>query len=74
VLLKDELKRARISAGISQEELAARANVSREYVGYVERGKNDPTVKVFIKLCRAMDVYPPEILKRVVGARSIKPR
>jgi DNA-binding XRE family transcriptional regulator len=73
-VLRDEVRKARIIAGLTQEQLAAKANVSREYVGYVERGKYEPTVKVFIKLCRAMDVYPPDLLKRVVGARSVKPR
>jgi DNA-binding XRE family transcriptional regulator len=65
-VLKDELRKARVAAGLTQERLAAKANVSREYVGYVERGKYEPTVKVFIKLCRAMNVYAPDILKRVV--------
>jgi transcriptional regulator with XRE-family HTH domain len=47
-------------------------NVSREYVGYVERGKNKPTVKIFIKLCNAMGVYAPDLLKRVVPPRKIQ--
>ena len=51
---------------MTQEGLAAKANVSREYVNYVERGKSDPTVKMFVKLCRALGVYAPDVLKRVV--------
>jgi putative transcriptional regulator len=65
-VLKDELRKARIAAGLTQEQLAARANVSREYVGYIERGKNEPTVRMFIKLCKAMGIYAPDVLKRVV--------
>lgn len=65
-MLKDELRKARIAAGLTQEQLAARANVSREYVGYIERGKNEPTVRMFIKLCKAMGIYAPDVLKRVV--------
>jgi putative transcriptional regulator len=65
-VLKNELRKARIAAGLTQEELAAKAGVSREYVNYVERGKSDPTVKMFVKLCKAMGVYAPDVLKRVV--------
>lgn len=64
--LAAELKRTRIAAGLTQEELAAKANVSREYVNYVERGKRQPTVAVFVKLCRAMDSSPPEVLARAL--------
>jgi putative transcriptional regulator len=65
-VLKDELRKARIAAGLTQEGLAAKANVSREYVNYVERGKSDPTVKMFIRLCKATGVYAPDVLKKVV--------
>ena len=65
-MLKDELRKARIAAGLTQEQLAAKANVSREYVGYIERGKNVPTVTMFIKLCKAMNVYAPDLLQQVV--------
>jgi transcriptional regulator with XRE-family HTH domain len=66
-VLATELKKARLAAGLTQEQLAAKANVSREYVNYVERGKRQPTVAVFVRLCKAMKVYPPDVL-----ARSLK--
>jgi transcriptional regulator with XRE-family HTH domain len=65
-VLKDELKKARLAAGLTQESLAWKAKISREYVSYLERGKYEPTVKMFVKLCRAMNVYAPDLLKRVV--------
>jgi transcriptional regulator with XRE-family HTH domain len=66
-VLATELKKARLSAGLTQEELAAKARVSREYVNYIERGKRQPTVEMFVRLCKALNVYPPEML-----ARSLK--
>jgi len=65
-VLAKELKKARIAAGLTQEELAAKASLSREYVNYLERGKRVPTVPVFIKLCRAMKIHPPDLLARVI--------
>jgi transcriptional regulator with XRE-family HTH domain len=66
-VLATELKKARIAAGLTQEKLAAKARVSREYVNYVERGKRQPTVAMFVRLCKAMKEYPPDVL-----ARSLK--
>jgi transcriptional regulator with XRE-family HTH domain len=66
-VLATELKKARLAAGLTQEQLAAKAHISREYVNYVERGKRQPTVAMFVRLCKAMKVYPPDVL-----ARSIK--
>ena len=51
---------------MTQEALAAKARVSREYVNYVERGKRQPTVAVFIKLCNAMNIYPPDLLAKAI--------
>jgi len=64
-VLGKELRKARLAAGLTQEELAAKARVSREYVNYLERGKKSPTVRVFVRLCRAMKVSPAAILSRV---------
>ncbi|HYE21101.1 MAG TPA: helix-turn-helix transcriptional regulator [Tepidisphaeraceae bacterium] len=63
-MLATELKKARIAAGLTQEELAAKASVSREYVNYVERGKRQPTVAMFVRLCKAMNTSAPELLAR----------
>ncbi len=65
-MLATELRKSRLAAGLTQEELAAKANLSREYVNYLERGKREPTVAVFIRLCKAMKVHAPDLLERVV--------
>jgi transcriptional regulator with XRE-family HTH domain len=67
-VLAAELRKSRLAAGLTQEELAAKAGLSREYVNYLERGRRSPTVTVFIKLCFAMNVYPPDLLARILPA------
>ena len=64
--LAKELRKARIAAGLTQEALAAKAGVSREYVNYIERGKRMPTVAVFVRLCKGMKIAPPDLLARVL--------
>jgi len=65
-VLSNELRKARLAAGLTQEELAAKANVSREYVNYIERGKRQPTVVVFLRLCKAINVHAPDMLERIM--------
>jgi transcriptional regulator with XRE-family HTH domain len=48
--------------GISQEELAFRANLHRTYVSGVERGVRNPTVVIVERLAKALDVEPPALL------------
>jgi transcriptional regulator with XRE-family HTH domain len=65
-----ELRRLRLDAGLTQEQVAARARVSREYVSMLEAGKNVPTIDVFIRLCRAVDATPAEVITRVEKGRK----
>lgn len=64
-MLGAELKKARLKAGHTQEELAIRAELSREYVSHLERDVKSPTVTVLLRLCRAMNASPGKILLRV---------
>ena len=69
-VLGDEMRKARLAAGLTQEKLAAKANVSREYINYVERGKSQPTVAMFIRLCKAMNVHPPDLLRKIMRSSA----
>lgn len=53
-----ELRQAR---GISQEELSFKANMHRTYLGGIERGERNPTLKNIEKLATALSVKVPEL-------------
>jgi transcriptional regulator with XRE-family HTH domain len=42
--------------GLSQERLAQKAGLSRQYVGMVERGERKPTLHACHALARALDI------------------
>ncbi|MDB5298103.1 MAG: family transcriptional regulator [Phycisphaerales bacterium] len=67
-MLGSELQTARAAAGLTQEELAAKAGVSREYVSLLENGRKSPTVHVLLRLCRAMGVAASDVIARVERA------
>jgi transcriptional regulator with XRE-family HTH domain len=57
------LKALRQAAGISQEELAHRANIHRTYVSQIERGIKAPTVVVVGRLAKGLGCPPSKILR-----------
>lgn len=61
-LLATNLRNLRHAAGMSQEELADRAGVNRNYIGMIERCENAATVDVVGQLAEALDVAPGELL------------
>lgn len=69
-MFAQQLRRLRLDAGLTQEQVAARARVSREYVSMLEAGKNLPTVDVFIRLCRAVDAAPADVITRLEKGRK----
>lgn len=58
------LRRLRHQAGLSQEELAFRAELNRGYVNGIERFVRNPTVVVLQKLANALGVDIVELVAR----------
>ncbi len=53
-----KMRNYRISLGISQEELADRAQVHRTYIGGIERGERNPTLTTIYKIADALKIPP----------------
>lgn len=53
--LKNHLKEARAEKGLSQAQLAALVGVSRNTVSSIETGQFNPTAKLALILCVALD-------------------
>jgi transcriptional regulator with XRE-family HTH domain len=61
------LRDCRGKAGISQEELAARAKVDRTYVSLLERGLRQPTLGTLFRLAQALGVAPATMVSRAAS-------
>ena len=57
------LRRLRQEMGISQEELAHRADIDRTYVSALERAKYNPTVGMIGRLAEVLGVPPARLLQ-----------
>lgn len=53
----------RTKIGLSQEQLAERAAMHRTYIGSIECGKRNISLKNIIALSQALGVKPYELLK-----------
>jgi len=57
------LRRLRQEKSVSQEELAHRAQVNRNYVGMLEREEYSASVDMLEKLAIALEIDPVEFLR-----------
>ena len=64
------LRRLRHAKGLSQDDLAYEAEVSRSYLSQLEKGAFYASLKVIGKLAAVLDVEPAELLKRPLRQRS----
>jgi DNA-binding XRE family transcriptional regulator len=53
-----ELRKRRERAGLTQEQLSFRADLSRPYISQLERDIKSPTVETLFRICDALDVWP----------------
>ena len=55
LILKNRLKEARVEKGLSQAQLAELVGVSRNTISSIETGQFNPTAKLALILCIALD-------------------
>ncbi len=58
------LRRVRKERGLSQEELALRAGINRNYPGMIERQQHSPTIEIIERLCRVLKIDPAQLFER----------
>jgi transcriptional regulator with XRE-family HTH domain len=59
------LREIRHERGLSQEELGFKAGYHRTYIGMLERGLMNPSLRTILSLASALDISAGEIVQRV---------
>jgi len=54
-LKNKKIKIARIECDLSQEELAERVGVTRQTIGLIESGNYNPSLKLCVEICKALN-------------------
>jgi len=57
-----KLQKVRKSKGVTQEELAFKISMDRTYIGLIERGERNPTIRTLYKIAKALKVESSELL------------
>jgi transcriptional regulator with XRE-family HTH domain len=69
-MLGEELRKARLDAGMTQEQLSFEARLDRTYISQLERDLKSPTVDTLFRLCDALGVAAGDLIARVDRARK----
>jgi transcriptional regulator with XRE-family HTH domain len=63
------IREIRLELGLSQEKLAQKVKVSRNFLGSVERGESSLSLEVVERLARAMDIRLSDLFIKVESRR-----
>jgi transcriptional regulator with XRE-family HTH domain len=61
-MIGENIRKARKAAGVSQKELAERLQVYQKDISRWENGERTPTLEMFAKICRELNVSADEML------------
>lgn len=63
--LASELKSRRLTLGLSQDELALRADLNRTFIAKIEVGKTQPALISVFRIAEALQVNPGEMVNSI---------
>jgi transcriptional regulator with XRE-family HTH domain len=65
----ENLRRARVRAGLTQVQLSTAAPLDRAAISRLECGERAPDLPTLLRICGALDVHPADLL-RDIGPRT----
>lgn len=69
------IRALRNAKGWSQQELGNQADINYKFLGEIERGLQNPTVNILVKISKALNVDLPELFRfehEIVGRKEIE--
>ena len=61
----NNIRKLRAKLNLSQDDLAEASGLHRTYIGGIERGERNPSLKNIVKIARALNSKPTDLLKEV---------
>ncbi|HLS34830.1 MAG TPA: helix-turn-helix transcriptional regulator [Bacillota bacterium] len=59
--MRNNVRRARLMKDLTQQELAFKVGVTRQTISLIEKGKYNPSLKLCLAICYAVDQTLDEI-------------
>lgn len=64
IIVGENVRRFRLQAGMTQEQLAFEADIDLTYIGGIERGKRNPSLLVMVRISEALKVELCSLMER----------
>ena len=64
-MLGDEIRKARLAAKMTQEQLGFEADISRNYVSLLELNQKSPTIDVLLRIARALGIRASTLIATI---------
>ena len=64
-VLGEKIRCERIKAGLTQEQLAEKANLARNYIGNIERAEYKVTVETLAQIAKALGVHLRDLVSEL---------
>lgn len=61
-VISKKIQKRRKEIGLTQEDLADKVGISRAYMGYIEQGRNVPSLQKLEKIAKALKVSLSDLL------------
>ena len=68
------VRRYRLAAKLSQEELAARMGVEQYYISGLEAGRRNPTISTTSRAAEALGIKVAQLFEERRGPKTLPPR
>jgi XRE family transcriptional regulator, regulator of sulfur utilization len=65
------VREKRTALGLAQEQLALLSNTDRSFVGKVERGENQPSLVLILRLAKALGCSAGDLVAEVESRRRV---
>ncbi|MCA1023708.1 MULTISPECIES: helix-turn-helix transcriptional regulator [Halobacillus] len=59
--MENKVKIARVTLGLTQQELAEKVGVTRQTISLIEKGRYNPTLKLCLEICYAVNQTLDEV-------------
>jgi transcriptional regulator with XRE-family HTH domain len=69
-LVGDNLRRFRLKAGLTQEELAVKSGYSQQYLSGLEKGQRNPTIITIFELAAALGVSHIDLVRPTRASKN----
>ena len=64
-IVGDAIRTERLKAGLSQEQLAEKSNLARNYIGNIERAEKKITIETLWRIAKALNLRVRDIVDEI---------